>query len=49
MVPPSTRDGGRGRGGQSQHIGQGGTVLETADHPMPSALARAYAMNARGD
>ena len=48
-APPSTRDRGRGRGGQSQPRGRGGIVLEKLDRPMPSALARAYAMKARGD
>ena len=48
-APPSTRDRGRGRGGQSQHRGQGGTVSEIVDHPMPTAPARAYAMKARED
>ena len=48
-APPSTRDRGRGRGGQSQHRGQGGIVSETVDYPMPSTSARAYAMKARGD
>ena len=48
-APPSTRDRGRGREGQSQHRGRGGTVSEIVDHPMPSTLARAYAMKARGD
>ena len=48
-TPPSTRDRGRGRGGYSQHRGQGGTVSETVDRPMPSAPARAYAMKAHGD
>ena len=36
---PSTRDKGRGRGGQSQHIGRRGTVSETVDLPMLSVLA----------
>ena len=48
-APPSTRDRGRGRGGQSQHKGREGTMSETVDRPMTSALARAYAMKARGD
>ena len=48
-APPLTRDRGRGRGGQSQHRGRGGTLSETVDRPMPSALTRAYAMKARGD
>ena len=47
--PPSTRDRGRGRGGQSQHRGQGGTVSKIIDRPMPTAPARAYAMKARED
>ena len=46
---PSTQDRGRGRGGQSQHRGRGGTVSETIDRLMPLAPARAYAMKARGD
>ena len=48
-APPLTRDRGRGRGGHIQHRGQGGTVLETVDRPMPSTSARTYAMKARGD
>ena len=48
-APPSTRDRGRGRGGQSQHRGRGGTLSEKIDRPMPSKPARAYAMKARGD
>ena len=48
-APSSTRDRGRGRGGQSQHRGQGGTVSETIDRPMPSTATRAYAMKALGD
>ena len=47
--PPSTRDKGRGLGGQSQQKGQGGIVLETVDRPMTSTPARAYAIMARGD
>ena len=38
-TPPSTRVRGRGREGQSQHRGRGGTMSETVDHPMPSAPA----------
>ena len=34
-APPSTRDRGRGRGGQSQHRGRGGIVPEIVDRPMP--------------
>ena len=49
MASSLTLDRGRGRGGQSQHRGQGGTVSKTVDRPIPSALARAYAMKARGD
>ena len=49
MAPPLTRDRGRGRGDQIQHRGQESTVSETVDCPMPSVLARAYAMKARGD
>ena len=49
MTPPLTRDRDRGRGGESQHKGRGGIVLETVDCPMTSVLARAYAMKARGD
>ena len=49
MTPPLTRDRGRGRGGQIQHRGLGGIVSKTIDHPMPSALALAYAMKAHGD
>ena len=45
----STRDRGRGRGGPIQHRGHGGTVSGTVDRPMPTALARAYAMKARED
>ena len=48
-APPLTRDRGRGGGGKSQHKGRGGTVLKTIDHPMTSALARAYALKARGN
>ena len=48
-APLLTRDRSRGRGGQSQHRGQGGTVSKTVDRPMPSELARAYVMKARGD
>ena len=48
-APPLTRDRGSGRGGQIQHRGQGGTMLETVYRLMPSASARAYAMKARGD
>ena len=39
VTPPLTRDKGRGRGGQSQHKGQGGIMLETVDRPMTSASA----------
>ena len=46
---PSTRDRGRGQGGQSQLRGRGGTVSEIVDCPMSSALARAYAMKACRD
>ena len=49
VVPPSTRDRGRGRGGPFQHRGRGGIVLETVDHPTPTDLARAYAMRDRED
>ena len=48
-TPPSTRDRGRGQGDQSQHRGQGGALSETVDCPMPSALAWAYVMKARGE
>ena len=48
-APPLTRDRGRGRVGQSQHKGRGGTVSKIVDRSMPSAPARAYSMNARGD
>ena len=48
-APLSTRDRGRGRSGPSQHRGRGGRVLETVDHPMPTAPTRAYAMKARED
>ena len=46
---PLTRDRGRGRGVPIQHRGRGGTISETVDCPIPSALARAYAIKARGD
>ena len=49
VTPPSTRDKGRGQGGQSQHSGREGTVSKTVDRPMPTAPAQAYAMKARGD
>ena len=49
VAPPSTRDRGRGRGGPIQHRGRGGTMSETVDRPMPTALARAYAMKDRED
>ena len=39
VAPPSTQDRGRGRGGLIQHRGRGGTVLETINGPMPTALA----------
>ena len=48
-TPLLTRDRGRGRGGQIQHRGRGGTVSETVDRPMPSTPARAYAMKTRVD
>ena len=48
-APPSIRDRGRGLGGQSQNRGQGSTMSEMVDHPIPSAPARAYAMKARED
>ena len=48
-APLSTRDRGRGRSGPSQPKGRGGIVSETVDRPMPTALARAYAMKARED
>ena len=46
---PSTRDRGRGRGGPIQNRGRGGTIYETVDCPIPTALARAYAIRARED
>ena len=49
IAPPSTRDRDRGRGGPIQHRGCRGTVSETVDRPMSTALARAYVMNARED
>ena len=49
VAPPLTRDRGRGRGGPIQHRGRGGIVSETVDRPMPTALARAYAMKAHED
>ena len=39
VAPISTHDRGRGRSGPSQHRGQGGTVLETVDHPLLTELA----------
>ena len=48
-APILTHDRGRGRSGPSQHRGRGGIVLETVDRPMPTTLARAYAMKARED
>ena len=38
-APPSTRHKGRGRGGQSQHRGRGGTMSETVDRPIPTVSA----------
>ena len=49
MAPPSTRARGRGRSGPSQHRGQGGMVSEIVDRPMPTILARAYAMKSHED
>ena len=49
IILPSTRDRGRGRGGSNQHRGRGGTISETVDRPIPTALARAYAMKALED
>ena len=49
VAPPSTRARGRGRSSPSQHRGRGGIVSETVDRPMPTVLARAYAMKARED
>ena len=49
VAPPSTRDGGRGRGGSFQHRGRGGIVSETVDRPTPTAPARDYTMRARED
>ena len=49
VAPPSIRDKGKGRGGQSWHKGRGDTVSETVDRPMTLVPARAYAMKARGD
>ena len=49
VEPLLTRDRGRGRGGQSQHRGRGGTLLETVDRPTPTASTSAYAMKARED
>ena len=46
---PSTRDRGRGQGGSIQHRGQGGTIFETVDSPIPTAPARSYAIRARED
>ena len=40
-APPSTLDRGRGRWGQSQHRGRGGTLSETVDRLMPTAPTRA--------
>ena len=45
VAPPSTRD----QGGPIQHRGRGGTMSETVDRPMPTALERAYAMKAHED
>ena len=42
---PSMRD----RGGPTQHRGQGGTISETVDSPIPTAPARAYAIKACED
>ena len=44
-APPSTRDRGRGRSGPSQQRGRGNIVSETVDRPMPTAPARAYAID----
>ena len=49
VAPLSTRDRGRDQISPIQHKERGGTVLETVDHPMPMAPARAYAMKARQD
>ena len=49
VAPPLTRDRGRGQGGPIQHRGRRGTVSETMDYLMPTALTRAYAMKARED
>ena len=49
VAPLLTRDRGRGRGGPIQHKGHGGTVSETMDRPMPTALERTYAMKTRED
>ena len=46
---PSTRDRGRGRGGPIQHRGQGGTISEIVDRPIPTVPAQAYARRARED
>ena len=48
-TPLSTHDRGRGRSDPSWHRGRGGIVSETVDRPMPTTLARAYAMKARED
>ena len=48
-APPSTQDRGRGRAGQSQHRGRGGTVSEIVDRLIPTTPTQAYSMKARGD
>ena len=48
-APLSTRERGRGCSGPSQHRRRGGTISETVDGLMPTALARAYVMKARDD
>ena len=45
----STRNRGRGCSSPSQHRGRGGIVSETVDRPMPTTLARAYAIKDRED
>ena len=39
VAPRLTRDRGKGRGGQIQNRGRGGTVSEIVDRPMPTAPA----------
>ena len=46
---PSMRDRGKGPGGPIHHRERGGTISETMDRPIPTALARAYAIKAHED